>query len=153
MKNNKGVTLVALVITIIVLLILAGVALAMLTGDSGILTNAENAKSETTTANAKSAIEMAYMDIKTEVYAIEAGSSTVTMNSAKMKEIAERYCPAATVKASTTEGENEITIDYSKATGSDLVANADLSVATITYDSSASPRVQLDGAERETSND
>ena len=45
MKNNKGVTLVALVITIIVLLILAGVALAMLTGDSGILTNAENAKS------------------------------------------------------------------------------------------------------------
>ena len=41
MRNNKGVTLVALVITIIVLLILAGVSLAMLTGDSGILTNAD----------------------------------------------------------------------------------------------------------------
>jgi hypothetical protein len=44
MKNNKGITLVALVVTIIVLLILAGVTIAMLTGNSGILTQANNAK-------------------------------------------------------------------------------------------------------------
>ena len=37
-KTNKGITLIALVITIIVLLILAGVTIAMLTGDNGILT-------------------------------------------------------------------------------------------------------------------
>ena len=37
MKNQKGITLVALVITIIVLLILAGVSIAMLTGENGIL--------------------------------------------------------------------------------------------------------------------
>ena len=38
MKNNqKGITLVALVITIIVLLILAGVTLAALSGENGIL--------------------------------------------------------------------------------------------------------------------
>ena len=36
--NNKGITLIALVITIIVLLILAGVSIAMLTGKNGILT-------------------------------------------------------------------------------------------------------------------
>ena len=40
MKENKGITLIALVITIIVLLILAGVAIAMLSGDNGILNKA-----------------------------------------------------------------------------------------------------------------
>ena len=43
-KKQKGITLVALVITIIVLLILAGVTIATLTGDNGILTNATQAK-------------------------------------------------------------------------------------------------------------
>ncbi len=47
MKNNKGITLIALVITIIVLLILAGVSIAMLTGDNGILTKATEAGSAT----------------------------------------------------------------------------------------------------------
>ena len=39
-QKNKGITLIALVITIIVLLILAGVTIATLTGDNGILTKA-----------------------------------------------------------------------------------------------------------------
>ena len=43
MKNQKGITLIALVITIIVLLILAGVSIAMLTGQNGILTRASGA--------------------------------------------------------------------------------------------------------------
>ena len=42
-KGQKGITLVALVITIIVLLILAGVALATLTGRDNIIDNANNA--------------------------------------------------------------------------------------------------------------
>ena len=44
MKNQKGVTLIALVVTIIVLLILAGVSIAMLTGDNGLLTKAKEAQ-------------------------------------------------------------------------------------------------------------
>lgn len=44
-KNlNKGITLIALVITIIVLLILAGVSIATLTGEDGILAKAKLAK-------------------------------------------------------------------------------------------------------------
>lgn len=43
LRNQKGITLIALVITIIVLLILAGVSIAMLTGDNGILTQANKA--------------------------------------------------------------------------------------------------------------
>ena len=44
LKEKSGITLIALVITIIVLLILAGVSIAMLTGDNGILTQATEAK-------------------------------------------------------------------------------------------------------------
>lgn len=44
MKEAKGITLIALVITIIVLLILAGVTIATLTGENGILTNSKQAK-------------------------------------------------------------------------------------------------------------
>ena len=48
--NQYGITLIALVITIIVLLILAGVSIAMLTGQNGILTQAQKAKTETENA-------------------------------------------------------------------------------------------------------
>lgn len=46
-RKQKGITLVALVITIIVLLILAGVTIATLTGDNGILTRTQEAKEKT----------------------------------------------------------------------------------------------------------
>ncbi len=42
-KNKKGITLVALVVTIVVLLILAGTALAMVIGEEGILAKASEA--------------------------------------------------------------------------------------------------------------
>ena len=43
-KSTKGITLVALVITIIVLLILAGVTLSLTLGESGLLRRAEESK-------------------------------------------------------------------------------------------------------------
>ena len=46
-KQTKGITLIALVITIIVFLILASVSISMLTGENGILTQAQKAKEET----------------------------------------------------------------------------------------------------------
>ena len=59
-KQTKGITLIALVITIIVLLILAGVSIAMLTGNNGILTQAQNAKSQTEVGAEKEGISLAY---------------------------------------------------------------------------------------------
>ena len=53
LKERNGITLIALVITIIVLLILAGVSIAMLTGDNGILTQAQNAKNRTAEVEAQ----------------------------------------------------------------------------------------------------
>ena len=44
MKNQRGVTLIALVVTIIVLIILAGVAIAALTGENGLITRSRESK-------------------------------------------------------------------------------------------------------------
>ncbi len=46
-RKEKGITLVALVITIIVLLILAGISVTSITGDNGLLNKATGAKSAT----------------------------------------------------------------------------------------------------------
>ena len=46
MKKQKGITLISLVVTIIVLLILAGVTLTMLTGENGIMTRAKTARDQ-----------------------------------------------------------------------------------------------------------
>ena len=57
-NHNRGITLIALVITVIVLLILAAVTIATLTGENGILTNAERARDETKYARVKEAKDL-----------------------------------------------------------------------------------------------
>ena len=64
--TEKGITLIALVITIIVLLILAGVSIAMLTGENGILTQAQSAKEKSSVAEEKEKIALAYNAVKTK---------------------------------------------------------------------------------------
>ena len=66
MKGNKGITLIALVITIIVLLILAGVAIAMLSGDNSILKNAQTAREESTKGALEEATKIAVGNIMTD---------------------------------------------------------------------------------------
>ena len=58
---SKGITLIALVITIVVLLILASVSIAMLTGENGILTKANEAKQQTEYKNAEEKVKIAVM--------------------------------------------------------------------------------------------
>ena len=57
-KQTEGITLIALVITIIVLLILAGVTIATLTGENGIITRATSAKNQTIIAQDEEMIEL-----------------------------------------------------------------------------------------------
>ena len=64
--SRKGITLIALVITIIVLLILAAVSIATLTGDNGILTRAQEAKNKTEEAQEKESLELAITSSKIE---------------------------------------------------------------------------------------
>ena len=58
-RSNKGITLIALVITVIVLLILAAVTINALSGDNGILKRAKDAKEQT---NEKNQEEMGKLD-------------------------------------------------------------------------------------------
>ena len=53
MRKQKGITLIALVITIIVLLILAGVSISMISGDDGIISRASNASEKTEQATSE----------------------------------------------------------------------------------------------------
>ena len=69
MRENKGITLVALVITIIVLLILAGVSISLVVGDNGVLTQAQNASTETNKSSADSAVQLTAVSLSTNFMA------------------------------------------------------------------------------------
>ena len=78
LKNqiNKGITLIALVVTIIVLLILAGISISMLSGNNGILKRASEAKEDTKTGSEKEQISIAILGSYDE---------TTLLNSEKLK--------------------------------------------------------------------
>ena len=61
LKQNKAITLIALVVTIVVLLILAGVTLKLVLDNNGIIQKSKEARSETIVADEKSEVEMAYL--------------------------------------------------------------------------------------------
>ena len=61
MKENRGITLISLVISIIVLLILAGISISMLSGDNGLLKRAGQAKDDTIVGEEKEQVELAYI--------------------------------------------------------------------------------------------
>lgn len=68
MKEQKGITLVALVITIIILLILAGISIATLTGENGLFKRAKDAKNNTVDAqNAENTALNFYTDAMNNV--------------------------------------------------------------------------------------
>ena len=57
--KNKGITLIALVVTIVVLLILAAVSISMLTGENGVITQAQDAKDKTEIGEEKEQVQLA----------------------------------------------------------------------------------------------
>ena len=61
-KENKGVTLIALAVTIIIMLILAGVTISALTGNSGITTNAKKARDAQKNAQTLESLQLMFMD-------------------------------------------------------------------------------------------
>lgn len=65
-KQEKGVTLVALVITIIVLLILAGVSISMVAGDNGVLTRASKSSLKTKYGATCEAVNLACAELQSE---------------------------------------------------------------------------------------
>lgn len=64
LKEKKGITLIALVITIIILLILAGISISMLTGNNGILNKAIEASESTEIASIKERAEFVKLELE-----------------------------------------------------------------------------------------
>ena len=58
-KNTQGITLISLVVTIIILLILSGIAITTLTGDNGILAKTKLAKEQTEIEKEKEIVKLA----------------------------------------------------------------------------------------------
>ena len=102
LKNSKGITLIALVITIIVLLILAGVSIAMLSGDNSILQKAADAKTKTEKSQEKEIIALAYNS--TLAKKVSNGDSTAVTASDLNYEL--------TNQGATASGSNPITITF-----------------------------------------
>ena len=58
MRRQKGITLIALIVTIIVLLILAGISIGAITGDNGIINQSQSAKENTEIASEKEILDV-----------------------------------------------------------------------------------------------
>ncbi len=85
-KNQiKGITLIALVITIIVLLILAGISISMLAGDNSLLQKAVDAKIETEKGKEKEIISLAYSSAVTKK--VSSGDSSAIKGSELNREL------------------------------------------------------------------
>ena len=78
--KERGITLIALVITIIVLLILAGVSISLTLGKNGVLIQATNAVSNSREATAKEDVEMAWASATTKYWSDWASNSSKQRN-------------------------------------------------------------------------
>ncbi len=134
LKRKNGVTLIALVITIIVLLILAGVAIATLTGDNGILTKAQSAKTQNNKANEKEQIDLAVVASKINNDA-NIDKKTLRKELEKIGEIIESGIPTSDeysfplILVGKTGTEYEI---YEDANVSEKIDHSEVVVPTIT---------------------
>ena len=101
MKNlkQKGITLIALVVTIVVLLILAGVTISMLTGENGIINQAKNAKEESLKSELEELVDLTLTEYKTDK-AVGKDTDLGDLLNEKVKD--------KTFDAVTEEGENYI---------------------------------------------
>ena len=83
-NENQGITLIALVVTIIVLLILAAISISALKGDNGIITEANEAKRKTEEANVKEMVEV-------EILKEQVKSRSGNLTTEELREILDQY--------------------------------------------------------------
>lgn len=126
LKGKKGITILALSVTIIILLILAGISISMLTGDNGLIKNAGNAKEQAEIDGERECVEIAvvqamgkdkYGDVKKD----------------KLKEELDNI--AGKDKTNIIESENHLTIEF-KDSGNYYSVNKDGEVEKYNYQSS-----------------
>ena len=77
LKEKKGITLIALVITIIILIILAGIGLVAVLGEDGLISRAQKAKIDMMISQKEEEVQVAIME---EILENDGNSSLVTVS-------------------------------------------------------------------------
>ncbi len=77
MKRNKGITLIALVVTLVILLVLAGITIAALRGENGLLSKTKQAREKYSISEAKEKLTTKLMQLQTEVTDEEQRNATI----------------------------------------------------------------------------
>ena len=77
LKNKKGITLIALVITLIILLVLAGITVVALSGENGLFSKTKQAREKYSISEAKEKLTTKLMQLQTEVTDEEQRSATI----------------------------------------------------------------------------
>ncbi len=114
--SSKGITLIALVITIIVLLILTGVSIAMLTGENGILTQSTEAKKANTLGAEKEQIQLAMQSLKMKKQANNV-STVVTL-----AELQKQFLDDGAKNVTVENGENnDLVVNYKDSKNSYII--------------------------------
>lgn len=90
--REKGITLVALVITIIILLILAGITITQLTGDNGLFARAKQAKNNTIDSQETENITIADYENKIDD-TVNGSRETITISKEEYQELKEAITP------------------------------------------------------------
>ena len=125
-KENKGVTLIALAVTIVVMLILAGVTISVLNGENGIVKQAQKAKEESKIKELK---EKVRIDIAGKRVENINGELRVSV----LKEILDKYFDNVPVETQiTSETELKAKEEYGKYE----MKISDIDVGEITYETS-----------------
>ena len=114
-RKNKGITVIALVITIIVLLILAGVTIATLTGNNGILTQTTRAKEESEKAEIIEQIQLDIADKQIE--------NLGSINEDEFYEILRKYGTVSADKTTLTTNKGNYEILISNIYGGEIASS------------------------------
>ena len=134
MRNQKGITLVALVITIIVLLILAGVSISLVLGQNGVLTQASNAVITNAKATALQELQMAAADINMEYTSKKSTGTSLKRGSLITKSRVQASCQNGTVDftENTTADTGTIVIEYVPKSDTSKTFEYNFDIATFT---------------------
>lgn len=132
LKEQKGITLVALVVTIIVLLILAGVTILYILGDDGIFGTAQRAGTETDDAFVKEVLMTAVLQAQTDYFDMGSADRTV-----RDKTTAQTYVQNQLTAAGITSTGLKIDNFYETGAGVKLSGNVEYKEVsyTVSYDS------------------
>ena len=115
-KRNNGITLIALVVTIIILLILAGVSINMLTGQNGIINRAAEAKQSTGSSNDLEYLQLKATEALTDYYQ---GNDTMSEDDYVLK----KWAADSNSKIRVNQGEKTFTYNNKTYNIADIIGN------------------------------